>query len=405
MIEGKIDELWEFIENQLDLSETMYVTEGLTFFAAAYKGLDTDYTEGDAIEWKNSLNPSESASLRGGFSKNENGGFTIVKSNDDFNQSRQFGIYMPGSALPQTDYTVEMVYNPFGLSVRNEDGSLDRYIDTISTSGNRHHARGIAIGPLCAAVFSCYRPAGYSAQMDKRWFYSADKDYSQVGYKHDWVDASWESLELYEVVNYAITHEYVDGGSVYNFYNNASYLKTYGISASKYVTPVEASNRFHLLLGMAGTAYAIRVYDRVLTEAELAQNKVADAVYYHGLDASKVVSLADVMGDEAGYLYMALSTLSFLGSREEAQAQLDDMLVGVWLAFGGVGVRKGENTDGVRYYFDCSMPSMVAMARAGYHVELGAIVSVGKNVAPTLQGDNYDYKSPRTNRGALRLWL
>ncbi|MBO5755878.1 MAG: right-handed parallel beta-helix repeat-containing protein [Clostridia bacterium] len=391
-IEEKIDEMLAFIEDQPDLSETLYVTEGLTFFASAYQSFATDYSEGETVEWKNILNPAESASLRGGFYRNKEGGFTIVKSNEEYNQSRQFGIYMPGSALPEKDYTVEMVYNPFGISVKNEDGTLERYLDATSKNGDRHHARGIAIGPLCALQFSSYRPAGFGAQMDRRWFYAADKDYYGVDCKQDWTETSWGKLELYEAVNYVITHDYSSGGSVYNFYHNTSHLYTYNIASDKYISAEEAGNRFHLLLGLPGTAYALRVYDRPLSAAEIAQNKVADVVYYHDLDASKVIALAEVMGDEAGVLYQALSSISFLGSREAAQAELDRMLIGVWVTFSGAGVRKGSDGEGVRYYFDCTLSSLTAMARAGYSVEIGALVNVDKELLPDLNGDNYDYK-------------
>ncbi len=377
----------------LDINQTMYVTKGLTFFAAAFNGLDSGYNGTDTISWTNALDPKESASLKGGFFRNENGGFTVIKSNADFNKNKQFGIYMPASALPTDGYTVELVYNPFGLSVTGEDGTLERYIDTVSSSGNRNNTMGFAIGPLRAAQYACYRtPGATSGQMDKRWYYSADKDLGQLNWKGYTEEKSWRGLEPYEVVSYAITHTVVDNASTYNFYNNAEHLHTYKIGADLYKTTEEAGNKFQLAVGLAGTAYSIRVYDRALTEEEIAQNKLADVAYYLGLDMTSVRSMAERMGDDAGVLYMKLAELSFTLDKEEAQEALEKMVSSIWFSFEGMGVRKGSDTDAIRYYFDYTPAAVNAMVKTGYTVELGVVVRVGGDLLPTLEGDDYDYK-------------
>ncbi|MBO5754506.1 MAG: hypothetical protein J6R89_00455, partial [Clostridia bacterium] len=231
-VEETINKMLEFVENQLDLTETLYVTEGLTFFASAFNGLTTDYSGTDTIEWANALNPAEHATLRGGFYKNEKGGFTIVKDAADirgsntnptsvefsnaWNSQKNMGIYMPASALPTGDYTVETTYNPVGITERNADGTIERYVDTLSSSGNVVHARGMAIGPFCASLHSCMRVSD-SGSLEKRWYYSANKSLDQLGWAYDYSDFSWSKLGLYEVVTYAITHDHTNaGGSSYS---------------------------------------------------------------------------------------------------------------------------------------------------------------------------------------------
>ena len=110
--------------------------DGLTFFASAYKTLSSGHTEGGGnISWLNAVNPAESVTLKGGYAPNENGGYTIEKTYDEWNSNKGFGIYMPKSTCPQGDYTVELVFNPVGLSYRDENGVLHRYIDETTKNG------------------------------------------------------------------------------------------------------------------------------------------------------------------------------------------------------------------------------------------------------------------------------
>ena len=395
-VSATIEALVSSFADAVDPTETLYTTEGLTFFASAYETLSTGaYASSGALNWLNALDPAEFATLRGGFAENEKGGYTVVKDLNAYNQDSTFGIYMPTTALPSGDYTVEWVYNPVGISVLNEDGVSERYVDDVTPTGT-YHKMGIAIGPLRALQFSCYRPSGRDGQLERRWYYSATEDIGTLGWKYHHADTSWDALELNAVMCYTVTHDLNVGGSRYRFYDNGLEQESlYDISAEEYRTPEEAGNKFQLLLGVAGTAYAIRVYDRPLSRTEVLRNHLADLVYFYGFDASiekMLMKYVEKLGTDASVLFEAYADLSFTMTREEAEALFVKRFSTIWLAYEGVGVRKEAGKDGFRYYFTCHTSAAAAMRKSGFTVELGALANVDKNVLPTLEGNAYDYK-------------
>ena len=395
-LEASLASICALCKNIVDVSETYYVQDGLTFFASAYKDLNTGYTENSdgSLKWINALKLNEGANLQGGYVPNANGGYTIEKTYQQFLLDKHYGIYMPESLCPQGDYTVEVVFNPVGLSYRDENGVLNRYIDEITTHGvYLPTANGHVIGPLRCLQFLCYRPASAGAQMDRRWgYFKSGAMYEKAENTPKRTDYSWGDLEIDEAVIMSVTHKRTDDGETYKFYHNAKQsCADVMITPQEYISPSDAGNMFRLMVGMAGTAYALRVYDRELTQGELVQNKLADLSYYFGLDISEALELANLMGDAASYLYESLDKITFTMDPNEAQALLDNHVAATWVAFENVAVRKG-NTDGLRFYFTCNSDSVVAMANAGYSVEMGAVVNLGKNVLPTIEGDAFDYK-------------
>ena len=393
--DARVKEVLKLCNNPVKVEDTLYVQEGLIFFASAYEGLSTGHSGSGNLSWINAINPTQSATLQGGFVPGEHGGYTVEKTHADYQSSKTYGIYMPMSAYPQEDYTVELVYNPVGLSYRDEEGTLHRYIDEITKNGVYDPYRSNnAIGPLRCMQFVCYRPASAGAQMERRWgYFKSGALYEKPENKPRVTDKTWGNLELNEVVVYSITHARTeDGGAVYGFYNNATQAcSNMVITPEEYIAPKDAAQEFQLMLGLPGTAYAIRVYDRTLTPAEIAQNKLADLAYYYGLDITRALELADLMGDASAFLLDSLAKLSFTMDREEAQQLLDNRIAATWIAFENIGVRKGD-TDATRFYFTCNADSVTALADVGYQVEMGAIVNVNKNVAPTIEGNGYDYR-------------
>ena len=403
-LEESLANICALCKNIVDVSETYYVQDGLTFFASAYKDLNTGYTENSdgSLKWTNALKLNEGANLKGGYAPNENGGYTIEKTYEQFLLDSNYGIYMPASACPQGDYTVELVFNPVGLSYRDEDGVLNRYIDEITKTGVYLKTKnGNAIGPLRCIQFVCYRPASAGAQMERRWGYwqkGAAYEDGGVKAKPRRTDQTWGNLEIDEIVIMSITHkrEKIDentyGNETYKFYHNAAQAcADMVIGPEEYISPSAAGNQFQFMIGLPGTAYSIRVYDRTLTPTEIAQNKIADLAYYYGLDITRALELAELMGDASSFLLDSLAKLSFTMEREEAQRLLDNRIAAGWIAFENIGVRKGD-VDATRFYFTCNAESVTALADVGYQVEMGAVVNMGKDILPTLEGDAFDYK-------------
>ncbi len=421
LIEKKMEEVVALVGKMPDVENTLYVTDGLTFFASAYKSLSSGVVDGGetSLSWSNALNPSESATLTGGYKANANGGLTVVvdieevtggetnlsatELSNKWKAKRDFGIYMPSSALPGEDYTVEFVYNPVGITVEGADGKMERFVDEVSANGTVNHPMGFALGPLRAMLHSCYRTS-IGCSLEKRWYYHPSGNYYNYRDSSDPFgfcigpessDYTWGELELDETVSYSIALDCENGAARYDIYSNAEGIKTLKIPERFYRTPAQAGNRFELLMGLAGTAYSVRVYDRALTEAEIAQNKVADLLYYFDLGdeyIARIELLAEQMGDAAGILFSVLGKISFLTDKDEVKQTIEKSLKAVWMSYEGYGIRKDAKKDGIRYYFSCEAESVAAMWKNGYVVELGAIVNVNANTLPSIESDNYDYK-------------
>ncbi len=369
----------------------LYVQDGLTYFLAAYGNYYTGLSYADgAYYWKDACG-NEGTELRGAnWTAGENGGFTYLCDKSEvrgFQNGTDFGLYLPASALPDESYTVEWVYNPVGITVENMDGTLERYIDAVTSTGT-YNTMGIAIGPLRALLFSCYRPKGSDGQMEKRWYYNATGDISDVGWKSLYGDRSWQNLKMTDTVTYAVTHSLADGESTYRLYNRNGALSNFTVGAESYKTTEEAGYMFQLMVGLAGTAYSVRVYDRVLTDAERNQNYAADVIYYYGLDTSLLSCLIET-GADISAVYTAFGTIGFNLTKEEAQVQMDNLLASYFVAYNGLGVHINGKIS-TRFYFDVDGDAYAAFVAKGYSIEIGAMAQVGANVLPVFGDENND---------------
>ncbi len=388
---AKIEE-WKTIFGAGDsLNGSLYVTEGLTLFTSAYGAMSTGSAAAvDGVSWINAVDSTVNLTLKGtGWTAKETGGISIVKNFEEYNQNVNFGMYLPASVLPEKSYTVEFVYNPTGVTETDENGNLQHYLDTTKPNGV-HVDDGIQIGPLRCLQFSTFRPAGMNGQLERRWTYNAKLPWLSDQVKAYW-ETTWANLSLTQVVTYSITHDYGDGAPKYRMYNDSEQVLAIDVSAEKYATPAAANNKFQLMVGVAGTAYSVRVYDRVLSAEEMAQNHVADIFYYYGLDVSLLNEVMSGMGENRGLIYGAFSDIGFDLSPDEAVAVFKKKIAAIWLDYEGVGIRN-DGTDGLRYYFGVSVNAVNALAATGIKTELGVLVNVGKNVAPILTADAYDYR-------------
>lgn len=370
-----------------DVRESLYVSDGLTLLSAAYAGYHTGSVASDSgVKWFNAMDPSQSIFLKGeGWERQENG-FYIEKDLDAFRADKTFGMYLPTSALPEAEYTVEAVYTPMGLTQKNEQGETVRYIDDVTVNGT-YVDTSIAIGPLRALQFVCYRPFGLNGQMERRYCYAVEggwldhQDMNQA-------ESGWAHLDMYETVTYAVTHALYEGGPRYTVYNDFSAVYHYRADAEARIMPDEAGGLFQLMVGMAGTAYAVRVYDRVLTENERARNRAVDIAYYYGFDTHILQTLIDIGREE---LFAPFADMDFLLSAEEAKDAFEKRLSLALLQYDGVGVRKGDG-DCIRHYFTLSDTVIAMMKESGYSVEAGVLVNVGRDSAPLLCEGGFDYK-------------
>ncbi len=372
--------------------DILYVTDGLSYLLTAYQGHSTGFFDNNGtLLWKNGYGLAPATTLLGtGWQVNQNGGATIYLHNEDFVfDVVDFGIVLPSTVLPAQDYTVEWVFNPIGLTVEKQDGTVDRYLDETSANGT-FVKLSTALGPLRALQFVCYRPAGKDGQMERRWYYNATGDIKDLGWKYSTWDKTWAGLSMNAVKTLAVTHDHdEDGNSFYGMYSDLALADDMFVDKTNYKTNEEASGMFRLMMGMPGTAYAVRVYDRVLSESERQQNHMADLVYYYDLDASRMISFMEAAGVLDG-MFAGFADIGFELTREEAQKAFDDGVSRALLTYGGVGIRR--DAEGLRYYFGVNSTLAGALAANGCSIEIGALVNVNKNIAPLLDGMAYDYK-------------
>ena len=397
-VEAKIEEYKNFSAgNEGGSGAGLYVSKGLTVLLAAYTGFSTPYVvQGESsVLWANGMAEGSFATLMGtGWRKNATGGFTIVKTINDYSDSgspnrpkENYGLELGTEMLPEGNFTVELVANPVGIS--RADGS--RYIDSKTTYGTYVNA-GFAIGPLRCLQFGSYRPAGKDGQMHRRWYYSTTTEpYLKDGSSLiKVIDKYWEGLEVDEIVNLTVTLEVGANVNKYAITHNGSASMGLVINASEVISN-EKAPMFRLMNGVAGTIFSARVYDRVLSKDELAQNHMADLVYYYGIDAGLVVDVLNASGGTLSSLSQAFADLDFSIDKNKAQEIFNKRLTAVWLTYNGFAI-KGNLTDGLRYYFTVNAPAIAAVSSTGVSVEIGTIVNVGKDALPTLNGYGYDYK-------------
>ncbi len=391
------------LSSPFDMSETLYVTDGLTVLLSAYNGVSTDLIESgeSAVLWQNAVTVGSFATLKGtGWKRNASGGVTIVKTIEDYTLSpsgtmflsnEDYALVLNAEMLPAESYTVEYVANPVGIT--NEDGT--RFIDSLSKYGI-YSENGTAIGPLRAMQFACYSAgSGKGAQMERRWNYGVgDTPFASAGgrptlaaYAYDY---SWYGLARDRILTTTITLDTTAGGHSYRFYSDLEALGSAGIESANVISVKEADYMFRLMGGMAGTIYSVRVYNRVLTAAEMAQNHFADLIYFYGIDISTLRDALVATGDISA-ITSAFVDIGFDMTKDEAEERFNACLTDVWLSYSGFGMRK-DDVGGLRYYFDLGFGGINAMLKADAEIEIGAIVNVGKSSIPVLDGYGYDYK-------------
>ncbi len=379
---------------EVQKSDLFYVTDGLKGLYTSFSALPASYIPGEnGTKWLNALNNSESLTLFGkGWKKNKQGGFSIERTHEEWQADNDFGIRIDYTQLPENDYTVEFSVNPYGIHDYDQNGNKIRYVDTTTKYGT-YKQYGYVLGPLRAMNFVSLRNEGKDGQLDKRWTYLTsgcwDTWCSLYSPTPLFNDRNWEVIRKDAVVNYAITLDETDNTSgVYSFYNSASKIGEFSIPSGE-VAYIDKNavkeQRFELLGHMPSTVYAVRIYDRVLSEAELMQNRAADLIYYHELD-TVLLELLLALCDDTAEIYRSLSALDFAMSKEEAQNAMDTALSAFLLRFDGVGARKKvSDYEAIRYYFSISEELLTLLEAQGYHVELGSVASIGTTSTPTLE--------------------
>ena len=204
-------------------------------------------------------------------------------------------------------------------------------------------------------------------------------------------DTAWKNYAAGEVLNYTTVHTYT-GGTTYDTATDSTYTFYYADDSSYSVTvkagdvklPTEYSTtllptnagyqkntglyevsyqQFHTMVGVAGHIYAIRVYDRALTDAERQQNHAVDLMAYFGLDV-RGFSAAD--GAAKAAVYEAFAGYTFAAD----EAQVAEMQAAIDAAVSGIPVAEGvqKGTDGASLRIWASMDTAENVSKLGMTV-------------------------------------
>ena len=284
------------------------------------------------------------------------------------------GIHFDINDLPKEDFTVEIVANARGYTVnaagkipvtttglygigvegcfafgplkgygfpaeREPDYSKYTYealvngqvvTKTVTEADIKNNATYLDVNGVEKAVSSVYNylSGNLYAYNELRWYYSeAGLTWHTTFAKYGAYGLIWENTwrNNYSAKAVTIKHDLVGGNSPeYAFYCDgapAASLKMPGSGNSKapYI-PVEEGMEFVLFRDMPATVYAVRVYDRVLSTKEQAQNHFVDIASYYGLNLKNFKKLTD---DQKESVYEIFATADFTSKKADIESLLE----------------------------------------------------------------------------------
>lgn len=344
-------------------NSTLYVTDGLTSLFTAYEknSSDIDMTNG---RWYDSKS-DKYATLIGGqqyWQKADSGlGYSLVFSIWDAN----VGLSLPLTLLPKNEYTVEITADIQG--VREDNGGQTGSDETFDHAVDHT----MAFGALKAKQWTT--PVDKNLAYPTKWYYKAGQNATYATADQTFsLNTTAFSPQQRGSRNLALTMKTEGTETTWTFYANAASQGSVSVSNAT----TDDNDLFRLFYQMPVTVYAIRIYDRVLTEAEQKQNHFADLVYYYGLVAD-----LESCTDKAA-LYDAMMDCDFTLTAEEAQAILDFHLgyekTITKQALTYVGLSGKLNTSsGIRSLYKVN-DTLIRELEKKYNVTYGAIMGVGE---------------------------
>ncbi len=277
--------------------DELYVQDGLVALYTAFDPSDPSLVTdavGNVTEWKNKVFGAK-ATVTGAFRPNldGDGGFGIAQqSMAEWKAGHAFGVSFSSVYADLEDFTVENIvrYRPHtDLHPSSTDGQFDqnavsiRYDviagliwNTATTGKYRFHIRTLLTnggwGNNSTNGTNGLRLDGGTGYCGNGYDLSENRLINHSFYK----DNDGQSV-FFRIA--------IDGQTTQNAGNFANEGK---ITVSQYNTIRKTSGAttpsFSTLNGSSGSLYAVRVYDRMLTEAEQAQNHAVDLIAYFNID-------------------------------------------------------------------------------------------------------------------------
>ena len=276
----------EYADRVTPFYTSLYVQSGLVALLDAMdKNEETSTVSLTDGRWYSSLgNTAYYAELTGKeyWKKGTDGkgvGFSLTYDN----RSTAVGLNLGIEALPAASYTLEYIASFAGLT----DANGNRYVDSTSTYGYNFENAFVA-GPLKQLSFPCARLSGKDGNMEQRWFYVKTGGWAAVSYVAKFKTSHLKDSAADQIFSEAITHSLsASNAATYSFYSNTKTIGSFAIASDAYVAHnATTENLFRLFYQYPATVYSVRIYDRVLNEAERKQNHFADLIAYFGFDVA-----------------------------------------------------------------------------------------------------------------------
>ncbi|MBQ1254729.1 MAG: hypothetical protein IIX91_02980, partial [Clostridia bacterium] len=348
--------------------DALYVTDGITVWLDAFDSSEANTNiDLDANTWKSKVGDAVATLAEGTLSPWERRaaggiGWSQIGSDtvDVAEPVQPNGLYLDPALIPADDYTLEMVIATEGIT--KADGTrwahmynLDK-ADAGEPAGNQYgigNGECFAIGAFRSYTYYCLfykgRPStgaenwGTSDQLSNRWYFTGlnyTDHYTRFNNNQSPLlryltqESKMRSFEPTDIYNMTLVLEHPTQDSVnlnvtYNGENAARGVYT----AADFGGTMIANNagydaggnsqanrvKFQLMVGMAGTVYSVRLYDRALTEAERTQNAFADVVRYHKVDLTAYNAMAEQAQESVRKVIVAKG---FKGNKADIEASI-----------------------------------------------------------------------------------
>ncbi len=272
------------------------------------------------------------------------------------------------------NHTVEMIFDPYGAyldgteTYRPDSNVAERwsYIVSIGNLGvySKHTvAKGAGVSVAPHDTFYC------AFQKDALW---GQPDTQVVRPSIDGMSLNTKNVVTLSVYRKEMGSTQVTVENGYDVYVGDTALVQASISSDLLET---RGSEFKVMRETPGTLYAIRVYDRVLSDDERAQNHFADVCAYYKLDLTNFYNTAILPVTFRQQVYDLMLSVDFSMERARVQEILTSAVFSYLMGFDGFSVKTEGTGDELAAIFSINNDRVNAMIALGYKVTYGGIIA------------------------------
>lgn len=390
-----------FTASAPEVYENAYVQDGLKGLFLAYK---TSFDEFDTSDgrvgygWENKRGGGI-AKFRGGvqntdywYFDEQNGGFSYRLTHEEYQPKRdtlEWGITFPAELIRSQSCYVETVASFVGIT--GEDGMRHAAGSAYAYSRNVWAFRFGYVGSLSFPEIK--DTIGDNSSFDNRWYASAtlyqaintDKTHGADRVKRlvweSYLDGSLEN----SIENMRVFRRTENDGSLYFSvgYNCNPIVGKATLSAIEYgkITAEEIGDggpEFSLFNNYPCTVYAVRVYDRELTDAEIKQNHFVDVMAKNGIPLENYI---DLPGDEKKLFHDVFADVPVATDASAAWAMFcaaaGDHDATADMLLSSSTVRPCEDDYGIELFVGVNEVALSALKKVGYTFTFGVAAAPG----------------------------